>query len=206
MSVETDTMPPVPQHTKPIMGKGASEGYFTKEWNQWFLQVKFKIDVINENLFSISKLSSSGIIVRDSAGNWNARTLEGTADRVTVTNGDGDAGNPTFDIAATYVGQASITTLGTITTGVWQGTVVGAGYGGTGIASYTVNNYLRASGATALEQRTPANVLDDIDAQKRFGTTSSSATAGAASALPATPSGYVEAIIGGVVKKIPYYD
>ncbi|MFA5626269.1 MAG: hypothetical protein WC965_02175 [Thiohalomonadaceae bacterium] len=36
--------------------------------------------------------------------------------------------------------------------------------GGTGIASYTANNYIRASGATTLEQRTPANVLSDIGA------------------------------------------
>lgn len=206
MSVETDKMPPVPQHTKPIMGKGGSEGYFAKEWNQWFLQVKFKIDVINENLFSISKLSSQGFIIRDSDGNWNARELEGTPGRITVTNGDGDAGNPSFDIDITYSGQGSITTLGTITTGVWNGTTVAAGYGGTGISSYTAGSYIRAFSASLLEQRTPANVLDDIDAQKRFGTTSSSASAGAASALPATPSGYVEALIGGVVKKIPYYD
>ena len=38
-----------------------------------------------------------------------------------------------IDIASTYVGQASITTLGTITTGTWQGTVLGATYGGTGV-------------------------------------------------------------------------
>lgn len=34
--------------------------------------------------------------------------------------------------------------------------------GGTGISSYTIGNYLRASGATTLEQRTPAQVLSDI--------------------------------------------
>lgn len=36
--------------------------------------------------------------------------------------------------------------------------------GGTGIASYTANNYIRASGATTLEQRTPSQVLSDIGA------------------------------------------
>jgi len=36
--------------------------------------------------------------------------------------------------------------------------------GGTGIASYTVGNFVRASGATALEQRTPTQVLADISA------------------------------------------
>jgi hypothetical protein len=36
--------------------------------------------------------------------------------------------------------------------------------GGTGIASYTTGNYVRASGATTLEQRTPSQVLSDISA------------------------------------------
>lgn len=49
----------------------------------------------------------------------------GTANRITV-------GTDTVDIAATYVGQTSITTLGTITTGVWNGTAVPVANGGTG--------------------------------------------------------------------------
>ena len=50
----------------------------------------------------------------------------GTANRITV--------NPdSIDIASTYVGQTSITTLGTIGTGTWQGSVIGATYGGTGV-------------------------------------------------------------------------
>jgi hypothetical protein len=35
-------------------------------------------------------------------------------------------------ISATYIGQTSITTLGTITVGTWQGTAVAVGFGGTG--------------------------------------------------------------------------
>lgn len=49
-------------------------------------------------------------------------TVYGTADRITVTGGD------TIDIAATYVGQASITTLGTITVGTWHGTSIATTY------------------------------------------------------------------------------
>jgi hypothetical protein len=50
----------------------------------------------------------------------------GTANRITV--------NPdSIDIASTYVGQTSITTLGTISSGTWQGTIVAGQYGGTGV-------------------------------------------------------------------------
>jgi hypothetical protein len=41
----------------------------------------------------------------------------------------------TVAISATYVGQTSITTLGTIATGTWQGTAVAVAYGGTGAAT-----------------------------------------------------------------------
>ena len=44
----------------------------------------------------------------------------------------------TISIYSGYVGQSSITTLGTIATGVWHGTLVGTSYGGTGVASVTI--------------------------------------------------------------------
>lgn len=67
------------------------------------------------------------------AGNGLTQTgstfdVVGTVNRI-VANAD------SIDIAATYVGQTSITTLGTISTGVWQGTAVALGYGGTGATS-----------------------------------------------------------------------
>lgn len=58
-------------------------------------------------------------------------SVSGTANRITSTGGT----TPVIDIAATYVGQTSITTLGTIGTGVWQGSVIDGQYGGTGIAN-----------------------------------------------------------------------
>jgi len=49
----------------------------------------------------------------------------GTADRITVA---ADA----VDIASTYVGQTSITTVGTIATGTWNGSTIEVANGGTG--------------------------------------------------------------------------
>jgi hypothetical protein len=64
----------------------------------------------------------------------------GTANRILV-NADN------IDIAATYVGQTSITTLGTITTGVWNGTTIAVANGGTGAAALT--GYLKGNGTSA---------------------------------------------------------
>lgn len=55
-------------------------------------------------------------------------SVSGTTNRITSSGGT----TPVIDIAATYVGQSSITTLGTIGTGVWQGTTINYAYLGSG--------------------------------------------------------------------------
>jgi len=58
----------------------------------------------------------------------NTINAVGTADRISVSS---DA----INIAATYVGQSTITTLGTITTGVWNSTDIAVADGGTGAST-----------------------------------------------------------------------
>jgi len=53
-------------------------------------------------------------------------------------------------ISATYAGQTSLTTLGTVTTGTWSADTVAANKGGTGISSYTAGDIMYASGTTAI--------------------------------------------------------
>lgn len=77
----------------------------------------------------IAALGSGG----SPAGQVTAVTITGTSNQITVVNGTGAAGNPTISIATGYVGQTSITTLGTISTGVWNGTILTGAYGGTGV-------------------------------------------------------------------------
>jgi len=76
-------------------------------------------------------------------------SVSGTANRITSTGGT----TPVIDISASYVGQSSITTLGTIGTGVWQGTLVSPTFGGTGVNNasntLTLAGNLATSGAFA---------------------------------------------------------
>lgn len=67
----------------------------------------------------------------------------GTADRISVTS---DA----IDIASTYAGQASITTLGSVTTGTWNATTIGVARGGTGLTAIPKGSVLVANAADAL--------------------------------------------------------
>ena len=48
---------------------------------------------------------------------------------------------------------SSLTTLGTIVTGVWNGTAVGPTYGGTGLTSYTTGDLVYASATNTLSKR-----------------------------------------------------
>lgn len=52
-------------------------------------------------------------------------------------------------ITGSYTG---ITGVGTLTTGTWNATTIGVGYGGTGLASYATGDLLYASGSTTLSK------------------------------------------------------
>lgn len=64
----------------------------------------------------------------------------GTAGRITV-NAD------SIDIASTYVGQNTITTLGTVTTGTWNASTIAVNRGGTGVA--TISGIIKGNGTNA---------------------------------------------------------
>lgn len=107
------------------------------------------------DLAALEALSSTGIAVRTGSDAWAQRTITGTASRISVLNGSGAAGNPTLDIDAAYVGQTSITTLGTVTTGTWNAGTVSSATDSAGVrpASTTTagwalrNNYESANEA-----------------------------------------------------------
>jgi hypothetical protein len=92
----------------------------------WVLTTNNPI-TLNTTDLSFAQFSGAGQIVAGNGLTKTGNTIDvgGTTDRITVT---ADA----VDIASTYVGQTSITTLGTITTGTWTGTDIAVADGGTG--------------------------------------------------------------------------
>jgi hypothetical protein len=104
--------------------------------------------LIGTNLtLSGNTLSASG------SGPGSVTSVSGTTNRISASP---TTGAVVVDIDANYVGQATITTLGTITTGTWQGSTIGTTYGGTGLTAIgSALQYLRVnSGGSALEYAT----------------------------------------------------
>jgi hypothetical protein len=108
----------------------------------WVLTTNNPI-VLDSTSLVFAQFSGAGQIIAGDGLTKTGNTLDvgGTTDRITVT-----ADN--VDIATTYVGQTSITTLGTITTGTWNGTDIAIADGGTGSST--------ASGARTNLAETPS--------------------------------------------------
>lgn len=97
---------------------------------------------LDTTAIAFTQFSGAGQITAGAGLTKSGNTLDvgGTADRITV-NAD------SIDIASTYAGQASITTVGTITSGVWNGTTVAVANGGTGVT--TLTGMVKGNGTSA---------------------------------------------------------
>ena len=107
----------------------------------WVLSTNNPI-VVGSTSLAFAQFSGAGQITAGAGLTKTGNTLDvvGTADRILV-NAD------SVDIASTYAGQTSITTLGTITTGTWNGTTVAVANGGTGAT--TLTGVLKGNGTSA---------------------------------------------------------
>ena len=120
-----------------IAGSGLA---FTGNTIDIVLQTSGGLEIVSDELGLKSTTAGSGLTF--SSGVLN---IGGTADRITVNN-------DSIDIASTYAGQNTITTLGTIASGTWQGTTIGTIYGGTGNTSYSIGDLLVGAAANALNK------------------------------------------------------
>ena len=121
------------------------------------------------------QFSGAGQVIAGAGLTKSGNTLDvvGTADRITV-NVD------SVDIASTYAGQSTITTLGTITTGIWNGTDVAVADGGTGsgtaAGARTNLGIISTAGAVTTSTSTLARVASQGCAASAAGVSSTTVT------------------------------
>lgn len=109
---------------------------------------------------TFTQFTGAGNIVAGTGMTKTGSTLDvvGTLDRITA-NAD------SIDIASTYVGQSSITTLGTIATGTWSATAIAPDKGGTGLTA-AITGLLKGNGTSyttavaGTDYLTPTSTID----------------------------------------------
>ena len=111
----------------------------------WVLTTNDTI-TLGTTALTFAQFSGAGQVTAGAGLTKTGNTIDavGTTDRI-IVNAD------SIDIASTYVGQTSIVTLGTITTGTWDATTVAVTAGGTGNESFTDNGILYGDGSNALD-------------------------------------------------------
>lgn len=109
---------------------------------------------LSDDLLGVESLSTTGLAVRTASNTWTTRSVLGTTNRILSTNPDGVSGDITLDISSSYVGQSSLTTLGTITTGIWNGTTIAVANGGTGLTSTPANGQIDIGNGTGFTRTT----------------------------------------------------
>ena len=96
-----------------IAGNGLSKNGYTLEIN---IAGTGGLEIVNDNLQLKSSVAGAGLTYSGGVVN-----VVGTPNRISVST-------DSIDIDSAYAGQASISTLGTITSGVWNGTVIANDY------------------------------------------------------------------------------
>ena len=99
--------------------------------------------VLGTTSLAFVQFSGAGQITAGAGLTKSGNTIDavGTADRITV-NAD------SIDISSTYVGQSTITTLGTVTTGTWSASTIAIAKGGTNATTESGARANLAAGGT----------------------------------------------------------
>lgn len=101
---------------------------------------------------SLSRLAGNTTTTRNFLRQTGTGSVSAAPAWDTVTKTDVGLSNVENTALSTWAGSSNLTTLGTIATGVWNGTKVAEGFGGTNQSTYTLGDTLYSSAANTLSK------------------------------------------------------
>lgn len=152
-----------------LLDKAGGHFAFSLDLNALDSNINSVVDAAHPDLTAIEALTGTGIITRTGAGTAAVRTLTGTANQITITNGDGVAGNPTLSIPTSHFANPSASI-------------------GLAANNGTATTAMRSDGTPALSQ----SIAPTWTGKHTF-----TATAGGLSITGAPSSGITDNIFGG---------
>jgi hypothetical protein len=165
--------------------------------------------------FTITNASTGAVTVKDSASTTlDTIVTGGSAIMVLTANGTSAGTWVAYSyIPASYDFSASTANFGgaTLTNGLWNGTTIASGYGGTGLTTFSgANNALYSTSSSALAAgtlpiaaggtagTTAASAFNNLNPMTTTGDIIYEASAGTAARLPVGSTGQVLTVAGGI--------
>jgi hypothetical protein len=94
----------------------------------------------------LTSLAGNGMVARTASGSFTSRTITGTTNAITVTNGNGVSGDPTINLASTLDFTGKTVTAGTYNSGTFNNSTLT----GTISTPLTANSIVRTNGTGQL--------------------------------------------------------
>lgn len=131
------------------------------------LEAGTDFNAYSANLAALSAMGSTGLMARTGSGTYAARTLTAPAAGITVTDGDGVAGNPTLALANDLAALEALSGTNTIyyrsAANTWTAVTIGSGLTfSAGSLSTTGGGTVTHTGALTLNQLVFGNGTDDL--------------------------------------------
>lgn len=70
---------------------------------RWFTLLGQNFNTLNTNALTSNQFTNNGLMVKTGTNTYSTATITGTANQITVTNGDGVLGNPTISLPSTVI-------------------------------------------------------------------------------------------------------
>jgi hypothetical protein len=106
------------------------------------------VQAYSSTLAAFSSYNSNGLLTQTATNTFVGRTITGTANEITVTNGDGVAANPSLSLPSSLTFSGKTVTGGTFSSGTFTSGTYSGSFSGTWTSGGITSNSITGTGGT----------------------------------------------------------